>query len=448
MKKLHTNRLFAATLCASQILLMLFYGLFFSHFLELNPFDYQSTFTDSVSPMLSNLKDVNAITFILFIQQTFDSSKNQQSKITRQLIIGILTIQFYFLWSQFWAGIWYGFTPLRINSLSLIQGSFCGLSSIIASFVYSNQFNELQVFLINSIFAFLYSFNEQIIFNILGVRDLGRTISVFLFGSVFGVFVDFCFNFRAKKSKVEKEKKNENNQENLKKSFDLFLGLILFVFFPFFNCAACLDNINKNMAFINSYFSVFASVIGCITTLVILQKEADFWKHLKNAVSAGGIIIGASSDFLEIGCLSFLIGIFAGILSVLSNIYYPLKLKQIGFEKSKKLTSGFLLPAFFGGIFSIIFRKVWVDNSSSFQAASIFLSIGLAGFFGGLISVLSRLLKINDVEFISVDKNNTTGESLRRKSDEHVLINKNANDLSKESLKTEIINGKNLENSV
>jgi ammonium transporter Rh len=297
----------------------------------------------------------------------------------------------------------------------------------------------LVMILVETLFS---SVNYVLIRQTLKLIDIGGTLTVHLYGAVFGVFfsiVSFC---------------NENEQERINTSihlgsdnnsnlFALFGSIILIPYWPSFNTALVEGNLQYR-GIINTYFAIGGSIIGMIIMSHSLYSRKFKMEDIFYASFPGAIAIGGCCHIIKEFYLSIIFGLVSGVLT--SLFFYIFKKitkdNRIKYHDTSEVLFYHGIPAFLGGIISSIFvgnLKNWEKNVPNFdykvfigsfldynnygnvkdmigrgaiQFAGIFISIAFAA-ISGLVAGFSikycnchiTLRYFNDSETFDVDGN-------------------------------------------
>ena len=328
----------------------------------------------------------------------------------------------------------YFFDGLYISASFVISyGSFIGKLSFFQYYI---------VVLIETLFSAL---NYSLVRKSMKLIDIGGTLTVHLFGAVFGA--TFCIIYYCNKNESERIITSiHRGYEHNSILFALFGSLIIIPYWPSFNTALVTGNL-KYRGIINSYLAIGGSIIGMFAISFWLNNKKIKIQDLLYASFPGAIIIGGCCHIIKQYYLCILFGIIASIACCLLIYLFYTKLEII--KKRYHDTSQILfyhgIPAILGGIISAIFignLNNWKDidnfkykmfigtfqnsfgNTTDFDGANnvsgkagatfgaIFMTIILAAFSGLLIGFSVRycncnivLRYFNDSEFFDSSEN-------------------------------------------
>jgi ammonium transporter Rh len=125
-------------------------------------------------------------------------------------------------------------------------------------------------------------------------------------------------------SRRKEDNKKVGDSESSSYNSDIFamVGTIfLWIFWPSFN-SALVDGPEQGRAILNTYLSLAACTVTSfvISAFVNHEKKLDM-VHVQNSTLAGGVAVGSCVNLLIGPHGAILIGIFAGVLSVLGYRY-------------------------------------------------------------------------------------------------------------------------------
>ena len=246
-------------------------------------------------------------------------------------------------------------------------------------------------------------------------------MTIHCFGAYFGLAASYFLPRR--EAIADKEKKNGGNYtSNL---VAMFGTIFLYLYWPSFN-AALSPVANQQRAAVNTCISISGSLIAAACWSRLVHHKLDM-EIMLNATLAGGVMIGASADFIMGGGGAMVIGCLAGLISAFGFSHLSGALKRwIGLHDTCGVNNLHGLPGFFGGIISGVcatFANRYLDGDvsiasiypevangnrdfktqGSYQIAALAVSLGI-GIGGGIISGFIASRFGNTVQTLFDDK--------------------------------------------
>lgn len=190
----------------------------------------------------------------------------------------------------------------------LIRGDVAGVTVLITVGAVLGKYTPFQLMVMVLMELFFYALNERLVYKVLGAADLGASISVHLFGALFGVILSmYSCNKKASTSKHFHESYNND--------LTAMIGtLFLFVYWPSFN-GGLSHKSNFHRVVLNTALSLTSSVCTTCVFSPRINNGKLKMEHILNATLAGGVMIGTACDMINNPGVSLAIGFFAGLIS-------------------------------------------------------------------------------------------------------------------------------------
>lgn len=343
----------------------------------------------------SSFQHLHIMIFIGFGFITSFLRKHGFSSIGYTFMIAAIVLQLHPLLHELWNGILNNhFTKIKFDVLTFILGDFAACTVLISYGVMLGKIDIFQLVTLGIFETTFYSLNEHLC-KLLVIRDTGGSMSVHLFGSLFGLACSKMLN-NVKHDTIENVSVYHSD------IFSMIGTLFLWIYWP--SCTSLLtdDPVSFNNAVINTLISLTSSCVFAFVASYILRGKNKFCiVDIQNATLAGGVAIGSVCD-LPIGPgIASLIGVISGSSTVIGFTFIQSRLEGL---LSIYDTCGVFnlhgIPGFIGGITSVI--VVAVSNkdikNTFYQLAFIFITISIS-IFSGLFTgfIINKMHTLNSV---------------------------------------------------
>ena len=274
----------------------------------------------------------------------------------------------------------------KFNFQFLLDANFCAGTVVISLGPILGKISMPQYLILIIIETIGVTFNYTLLRQILKIIDIGGTLTVHLFGSIFSGVFSFVSSFgKNEKERIQQSKHfGSNYYSNI---FALFGSLIIISYYPAFNTALLNDNLYKTInnnrivkpkyeGIINTYLAILGSIVGTFTMSPIFNKGKLLIQDVLNSCFIGGICIGGCCHLIDHYWVPILFGFFTALLTTLLTNILSNKLRNIGFHDSSNTIFYHGIPGFLGGIFTSIFvanMQTWIDNK---QKNNVYKYIG------------------------------------------------------------------------
>ena len=378
MKEKTVNALFAILLTITQVIAVLFYGVYFKHILPTDSKELNDGVTAGLR-IYGFFQDIHVMIYVGFGFLLTSFHKFRLTSLVMCFWVAALSVQYYFLFNAFWMGVILNkWIDIRINTTKLIFGEVSAGAILIAVCAIVGKTSNLQYIFVSVAGIFLYTLNEIIVIDELKCKDIGGAMIIHTFGAFYGIGLTSVYRH-------EKAKGNKNLFETHDSLSMAMAGtLFLWCFWPSFNAALGTTDAEINIAVLNTYFSIIASVISAYATAVLIGNGKFNMGQILNATLAGGVAMGACADILYDGWIAYFVGSIVGIISTLCFKFIPGLLMKCNIHDVAGVLNLHGIPGFISGFLSAIFRAKYIDNKGGNQAAGTVISIAI-GLFGGLI---------------------------------------------------------------
>lgn len=303
----------------------------------------------------------SGVAFMLFVGYAFLGNflkKSVYSALTLVFLVGVLAIQWGILWNYWWYIADFGsLVKLRLTVPDQINGLYAAVTCVISFAVVLGRASPLQAVTMVFFECFFYALNVFI--NVYKIRavDIGGSILIHLFGSVFGIFTALGLFRRAKGGDKYADFEPFDKTSSYRGEISALFGtLFLWVLFPSFNSALAVES-QRAQAIVNTILSLAASttIAFSVSHLRGPDKGKFSIEDIRTSTLAGGVAIAASANFVLSPWAAILTGMFAGFLGVLSTWYAsPYLSRKLKIQEARPVITLHLLIGLMGAIISVI----------------------------------------------------------------------------------------------
>ena len=372
------------------------------------------------------LRDMNIMVFIGFGMLHSILKRSSWIIISINMLLIAISIQFAlffnFLWKNAFNEIW---KDEYFNFDYLMKAIFVSSSAVISLGSVIGKLSMIQYIIMAIFETILCSLNYQLCEEKLQSIDHGGSLYIHTFGAIFSIAISVVL-FCSTKVKTTLVNYNHLNKSNYFSNLTSYLGMIiLFCYFPSFNSALAKSRILRHRGRINTYFSLFGSVLTSFITSGLYNGGRFVFEEILYGSISGAIIISGCCTVCIYHWASLIIGSISAIITVsfLSKIK-PFFVKY-GLQDTcnvlivhgiSGILGGFLTPIFIKGLDESIYKDIFLrerDGQAGIQIGAIFITIGMA-FIGGI--AIGYLIKISqcgkiyqyftDSEFFIEEENN------------------------------------------
>jgi ammonium transporter Rh len=298
-------------------------------------------------------------------------------------------------------------TKINLEMEMLIEGCF-GAGAVMISFgALLGKIPPFQLLLVAILEVFFYGLNFYIGSLILEAVDMGGSMFVHMFGAYFGLSISYCLHNTKNVEYVISEYAGSRTSSDL---FAMVGTIFLWILWPSFN-GAFATGASQFRVVVNTALSLNASCIMTFLVSRLVNHHNKFdMEHIQNAVLAGGVAIGSSSDLVIGPGSAILIGMISGCVSVFGYQYIsPYLEKQFGLSDTCGVHNLHGIPGLIGGIGGIIstrtaskklygqdFEDIFNGHDpreqSELQVAAMFVTLGIAIMSGIFVSILIKII--------------------------------------------------------
>ena len=308
------------TFLISEAVCILFYGLFTkfgemtSPLLTAKEEEETTHFLQAKYPFF---QDVNVMIFVGFGFLMVFLKNNSWCSIGFNYLIACWAIQIGILFYGFWHNITDFYTDpnhqwhkIELTLMSLLNADFAAGTVLISFGAILGKCSLFQLWVMATFEVFFYCMNESILYNILGIYDIGGSIVIHAFGAFFGLSV--ALFYQCEEAIEDKSKLNAGNY--LSNLVSMVGTLFLFAFWPSFNGALGTGS-GMQRSIINTYLSIACSVTASIVVSKFVHGGKLNMEIVLNAALAGGVAVGSAADIIVQPMGAMIAGFITGCIS-------------------------------------------------------------------------------------------------------------------------------------
>ncbi|NWT10165.1 RHAG protein, partial [Vireo altiloquus] len=399
-----------------EVIIIVLYGIFV---------DYRTK--PSATDLYPHFQDVHVMIFVGFgFLMTF-LKKYGFSSVGFNMLIAAFGLQ----WGILMQGFWHmkgGKIPVDIKSM--INADFSTATALISFGALLGKTSPIQMLILTLLEITIFACNEHLVTEVLEATDIGASMTIHAFGAYFGLAAAFVLY------RPGLTNKHENDESTYHSDMFAMIGtLFLWLFWPSFNSAIAAGQGPQTIAIINTYYSLAACTIVTFALSSLVDKRGKFSMVLiQNATLAGGVAVGTCADLAIHPFIAMVIGVIAGIVSVLGfQFLTPVLASKLKIQDTCGVHNLHGLPGILGGIASIIVTATKIETKNGSltpgrQAAALGSTLGIALVGGALTGAILKLPFLGQVSdqncfddsaYWEVPEEETVLEIHSRDHDEH-----------------------------
>lgn len=364
-----------------EILMLIFYGIFARFNYQELDFEYAS------------FQDINVMILLGFGFLMSYLKNHSWGSIGLSFMVAVMSIQAYPLMHSFWNAVFVvGFgDKIGLNVTMAAKGLFSAGASLISFGVIIGRTTVPQILVMVLVQQAFFSLNETLLREVIRVQDIGSSMNVHLFGSVFGIVVGTVFLWGSKLPQ-----NFVSNSASYQSTIFSFIGSIfLWIYWPSFNSALALSEEERMRSVVNTHFSLAASALCTFGISPLINNNLFSVEEVLNASLAGGVIIGSSANWIFNPIFSILLGCIGGVISSLGFRFLSRALHTRGVYDAVGVINLHLVPGLLGGLFSAVICAIWYEDPVRSASAQGWIQVGGVGVTLGIAlgsGVLAGLL--------------------------------------------------------
>lgn len=297
-----------------------------------------------------------------------------------------------------------------INSCSILVSLGCILGKL----------SSTQYLILIVIETILSSLNFQLCAVKLETIDIGGSLYIHTFGTIFGIAI-YMVLFCSKKGKIKVNDYNYFNNSNYFSNITSFIGVFFLCFyFPSFNSGLAINENERYRTSINTYFSLTGSIVFSFIASALFNKGRFEIEHILFGCFSGGVAISGCCSVCIYHWAALLIGSIIGYISVIClKKLKPFFIKW-GFYDIYNIIIIHGIPGLFGilvssmmiaGLNNINENPSYIINNptrevkvqAGIQIGAIFITLGISFVSGIATGYLMKISTCGKIEHFFTD---------------------------------------------
>ncbi|KAM4700092.1 RH-like protein [Discoglossus pictus] len=245
--------------------------------------------------------------------------------------------------------LFHTYTSPIIGLSSLLTGLMSTFPVLISSGALLGKVNPVQLLMMTVIEVTLFTVNRYIMIRHLMIEEHITMMHAHIFGAYFGLAVSWIISKHSLNDEVAKEKEKSGTTSDL---FSMLGTLFMWMFWPSFNSALLVNNLEKKNAIYNTYYSLAVSTVTAFSVSVLTNRNGKLkMSHIRNASLAGGVSVGFVAYMVQYPWITMTLGLFAGLISTLGLHFLQGTLKSTSLlHDTCGVHYTFGLPGLLGGV--------------------------------------------------------------------------------------------------
>ena len=258
---------------------------------------------------------------------------------------------------------------IKLGITNLITSDFAAGAVMISFGAMLGKASPIQLMFMGIMEIIVYAMNETIGAGLFSAVDMGGSIFVHTFGAYFGLAVSFVVG----RTPDAKNDEHDDNGSDYKSDLFAMIGTVfLWMFWPSFNGALATES-QQHRVVINTVLALSACCMSAFAFSALLRKHHKFdMVDIQNATLAGGVAVGSSADLVIQPYGAIIIGLIAGLLSVVGYVYIqPALKKSIGLDDTCGVHNLHGMPGVMGAVGGCISASIAGGSSGKMYGATV-----------------------------------------------------------------------------
>ena len=245
----------------------------------------------------------------------------------------------------------HSFARIQLGIVDLVRADFAAGAVMITFGAVLGKTSVLQMLIVTFLELIFYGINEAIGAGRLSAVDMGGSMFVHTFGAFFGLGLSWVISRAQFDAQGEPVTHFKNGSTKTSDMFAMVGTVFLWMFWPSFNGALASED-QQYRVVINTVVALCASCVISFIAVSWLSKDAKFdMVSIQNATLAGGVAVGSSSDLVIGPSGAMIIGLVAGLISVIGyEKISPFLAKAIGLDDTCGVHNLHGMPGILGGL--------------------------------------------------------------------------------------------------
>jgi len=290
----------------------------------------------------------------------------------------------------------------EVSILQLINGLFCAGAVMISYGAILGKVTPSQMLIMGMVEPLFYWVNYYVTILVLQAVDVGGGMVIHTFGAYFGLAVTWWLTSPI----THNHKDNCSNYSS--DVFSLAGTLFLWIMWPSFNAATGKSDLGQVRALINTFLSLCSCTFSAFIFSRLVSSNKFDIVHIQNSTLAGGVVMGVAADMILTPVGAIICGFCVGVISVIGYRFItPIMSNKLGIQDICGVHNLHGMPGISScivGIFACLgaTKTVYKAEYSTFiplndsnqqagiQAASLFITLGIAIFGGTVCGILMK----------------------------------------------------------
>jgi ammonium transporter Rh len=283
------------------------------------------------------------------------------------------------------------------NIHALLLAEFACASALIAMGAVLGRLRVYQYAILALLLVPAYMFNEWMVLDgglgiTKGFVDSAGSIIIHAFGAYFGLGMTLMITSAA-------DRKKSIESDAISDRFSILGSMVLWIFWPSF-CSAIVSPEQMPQTVMNTILALCGATVITYFASSIFRKGKTSIADMANAALAGGVAIGATCNLVT-SPVAFVIGLLAGLLSVIGFVFIQPKLQaSLKIVDTCGVHNLHGMPGLLGGIIAVFV----IPGIVPAQITGIFFTVVLAFVTGTIAGLVTKATGKKQLSYVYKDE--------------------------------------------
>ncbi|XP_041981153.1 ammonium transporter Rh type B [Aricia agestis] len=284
-------------------------------------------------------------------------------------LLAALTIQ--------WALLCQNFFTMENNTIyvtkkSLLEADIMSATVLITFGAILGLASGLQLLVIAVIEIVIASLNLWLVTGVFKAADVGGSIAIHTFGAYFGLAASWALRFKKTEDSSNTPTVDLNGPSYTSDVTAMIGSIFLWIYWPSFNSGLTQTPAEYEMATVNTYLSLAAATVTTFFVSSAVNHGKLDMVHIQNSTLAGGVAVGSVCNMHINPGGAVLIGVAAGLLSVMGYKFLTPKLEKCGVPDTCGVNNLHGMPGLLSGVLTILLAALATKEGYGTELSSIF----------------------------------------------------------------------------